>query len=410
MHAEEFSTKKNISISKLHLENDEAPNLETVHPVDNMREVIEKACDDIIGNELQTSGIETQNRDCPFKLSASGKRQKQTKSYGPNKRKNTMSCSRLTSLNKALPSKSGEVSQGEEMPKMESSAEKENLDSAVVELKRKLDNDFKTSEKEKLDNGVAELKTNSNHGSKTPSLLDSFIALTSKNSNCITSLQSLPTNDNSVLPKKKGRKPGINRKTGVKKSYRSEIENATSKEEVRDFDLNVSNGVETCDPRVELTADKKHESFSDLTSEAAQLKPDALDDNQQHFSEQGNIAAKGFISNEDTVSFSTLVEKHHDIASTEKPKKRGRPAIKKRKSSELDKLDPAIKETKDWDENASSVIKAKPLDNHLAPEPGVLVPQSGSPNALFKEKSDISPSPRLNSSPYESNKKNKDPS
>lgn len=443
MHAEGSSSKRTLSsASKLRTANDETP--ETVNPASGF---IENACDDIPGNELQTSGIETKNRDCQLELPASGKRKRQTKSYGPNKRKNTMSGNRLTSLNKALPSKSGEDSHGEEIPKVELSAEKgsldngvgeikgkldsdfktpekENLDNGVVEIKRKLDNDLKTperenlesvvvesekkldndlktSEKEKLDNGVAEIETKLEHGSKTPSQLHS---LTSKNSNCITS-QSLPANDNSVLPQKKGRKPAINKKAGVKKSYGSKTKTATSKEEVRPFDLNVSNGIETCDPQVELTADKRHEPFSDLTSEAAQLKPDALDDNQQHFSEQGNIAAKGFVSNEETVSLSTLVEKHHDIASTEKPRKRGRPGIKKRKASELDKLDPAIEETKGCDDMASSVAKAKPVDNHMVSMPGAVVSQNGSPNAPYKEKSDISPSPRLNSSPFESSAK-----
>lgn len=445
-HAEGLSTKKIISsVSKLHSANDESPILGAINSVDNLSGVIEKDCDDIIANELQTSGIEMQNRDCQSELSASRKRQRQIKSYGPNKRKNTMSGSHLTSLNKALPSKSGEVSHGEEMLRMESSAEKENIDKGVAEIKGKLDNDFKTTEKEnldngaaeikrkldndfetpekenldsvvveiqrnldnefkaseneKLDNGVAEIKTKLDHGSKTPP------TLTSMNSNCITSLQSVPTNDNSVLPQKKGRKPGIKRKTGVKKSYISEVEIDTSKEKVRSFDLNVPNEIEICDPQVELTADKRHEASSDLAYKAARLKPDALDDNQPSLSEQGNIAPIGFISNEETVSLDTLVEKNHDIALTEKPRKRGRPATKKRKSSELENLDPAIKETKDWDNNESSVVKAKPLDNHLASKPGALVSQSGSPNTLFKEKSKISPSPGSNSSPYKSNGK-----
>eukprot|EP01018_Ginkgo_biloba_P027422 Gb_39610 [translate_table: standard] len=361
LHTEEKSTENFISTNSKfqHIAHDEASNLGNGNPTDCIDGNGEKTCASLRINEPQSSGIETPNRDCRLDSSANRKRQRQSKSNGSNKRKNTTPGSGLMSLGKKVLTESGEVNHEQEMHKMDLSVGKQSIDNGMAEIKAKIDNDF-----------------------KVPSMLHTPGDLSFETPKSSTSLQSPLTNAASVSSLKVGRKQRVNRRKRAEKSPRLENESSACKVDGAElFDVNVPTvqGISS-NAQADIGLDERDKGSSDLTSHAAQLKSDALDDNRLQPFDEGGIDAKG--STPKTVdSLDVLAEKHDDKASNKKPRKRGRPQSKKRKSADADAFDPLIKETEDRDNIEAAGIQV-----------GGPVSAMGNPShVLSEEKSDATP-------------------
>ncbi|KAH9306651.1 hypothetical protein KI387_011055 [Taxus chinensis] len=374
--AEEISKQTFISSnSNIHLANDKVSNLRIGNPVDSMDSNGEKVYDVVTANVL-SSGIVTPNADCQQEPSVGGKRQRQSKGFVSKKKKNTVSGGRLMSLGTAIPLKSGEAGKEEEMHTMELSAEKENIDDGMTQSKI------------------------GDKALKMPSQLHALENLHSKTPNSST-LQSIPTDDNSVLPKTRGRKQGINRKAVTDKTPGPDVENRTWKRRTGLIDLNMRNGKGTsCDPQEELLADEEQGGppnlicdAAPLKSDAAPLRSDALDDCQEQVDNEGSATAMQFISKQEIVSSETLVQNPLALTTNEKPRKRGRPSSKKGKSSKVvDKLNTVIKDAEHSDKDKAPTNQVSGVDNCMALVSGVTISQDGSPNQVCKY--DILSTPR----------------
>ncbi|XP_057823071.2 BRCT domain-containing protein At4g02110 isoform X2 [Cryptomeria japonica] len=361
---EEISKQSLVSKNNILLGNDGVSNFGIGNPADSVDRNEQKSCDVVSANGL-SSGFVTPNADSRHESSVGEKRQYKSKGFASNKKKKTMSGGMVMSIGKTMPLGS-EISRDEEMHKLELSAEKENLDDGMSQMNNKGDKGFKMCSQ--------------SHASRS---------LPSKAPNG-TTLLSIPTNDISVLPKKRGRNQGTNKKAVVDKTLILDVDIHAKKEGAEHTDLNMPNGTGTsCNLQEKLVADEDNEVSPDLIFDAAQLKSDALNDHQQHLNEGSSATA---ISDQKIISSNILAEKPQAIATSEIPQKRGRSSSKKGKFSEIvDKFNSMPKDAEDEEKDKAALIQVR-VNNCMDSVSGAAVSQVESPNELLKN--DILSTPR----------------